>query len=55
MSLIKENYQDEHGNWLPEAEAILAKATVTTTSNGTHILLPPQRGRGLLHEVVDEG
>jgi hypothetical protein len=29
MSLIKEHYQDEHGNWLPEAEAILAKATAT--------------------------
>ena len=26
MSLIEEHYQDEHGNWLPEAEAILAKA-----------------------------
>lgn len=29
MSLIKEHYQDEHGNWLPEAEAILAKATAS--------------------------
>jgi hypothetical protein len=41
MSLIKEHYQDEHGNWLPEAEAILAKATaIQATSNGQHILLP---------------
>jgi hypothetical protein len=40
MSLIKEHYQDENGNWLPEAQEILAKATVTTTSNGTHMLLP---------------
>jgi hypothetical protein len=29
MSRIKEYYQDEHGNWLPEARAILAKATAT--------------------------
>jgi hypothetical protein len=40
MSLIKEHYQDEHGNWLPEAEAILAKATATpATNNDTHTLL----------------
>jgi hypothetical protein len=40
MSLIKENYQDEHGNWLPEAEEILAKATATQTTNkGTRTLL----------------
>ena len=37
MSLIKEHYQDEHGNWLPEAQEILAKTTVTTT-NGTHTI-----------------
>ena len=29
MSLIKEHYQDENGNWLPEAQEILAKATAT--------------------------
>ena len=41
MSLIKEHYQDEQGNWLPEAREILAKATATqTTNNGTHALLP---------------
>ena len=40
MSLIKEHYQDENGNWLPEAQEILAKATATKTSNGTHVLLP---------------
>lgn len=27
MSMIKEQYQDQQGNWTPEAEAILAKAT----------------------------
>lgn len=37
MSLIEENYQDEQGNWLPEAQEILAKATTTqTTSKLTH-------------------
>jgi hypothetical protein len=47
MSLIKENYQDADGNWLPEAEAILAKATATlATKNGTHALIP-------LNEVED--
>ena len=41
MSLIKENYQDEHGNWLPEAEAILARATaIQATSSGKHTVLP---------------
>jgi hypothetical protein len=34
-------YQDADGNWLPEAKAILAKATaIQATSNGQHILLP---------------
>ena len=37
MSLIKEYYQDEHGNWLPEAEAILAKATATQATNNGDI------------------
>src|SRR5215831_20592137 len=41
MSLIEEQYQDERGNWLPEAEEILAKATATQTTNkGTRSLLP---------------
>ena len=41
MSLIEEYYQDENGNWLPEAQEILAKAAATqTTNNGKHTLLP---------------
>ena len=42
MSLIKEHYQDADGNWLPEAQAILAEATAAmqATSNGNHTLLP---------------
>jgi hypothetical protein len=45
MSLIEENYQDEQGNWLPEAQAILAKATATTATNkGTHALFPMNEG-----------
>lgn len=47
MSLIEEQYQDADGNWLPEAEEILAKATATqTTNNGKHTLFP-------LNEVED--
>jgi hypothetical protein len=40
VSLIEENYQDELGNWLPEAQEILAKATATQTINKTHTPLP---------------
>jgi hypothetical protein len=47
MSLIEEMHQDSNGNWTPEAEAILAKATATqATNNGTHTPLP-------LNEVED--
>ena len=52
MSLIKEYYQDEHGNWLPEAEAILAKATVTTTSNGTHTPQPLKEVEGFFTKLL---
>ena len=32
MSLIEEQYQDADGNWLPEAEEILAKAIAVSKS-----------------------
>lgn len=52
MSLIEENYQDEQGNWLPEAQEILAKATATqTTNNGTHALLPLEEAEGALTAI----
>ena len=47
MSLIKEHYQDEHGNWLPEAQAILAKATATPDATKESAnCAPHERRRG---------
>ena len=55
MSLIEEHYQDEYGNWLPEAEAILAKATATqATNNETHPLLPLNEVEDFFTELCDE-
>jgi hypothetical protein len=55
MSLIEENYQDEQGNWLPEAQEILAKATATqTTNNGTHALLPLEEAGGADGNLADQ-
>ena len=54
MSLIKEHYQDEHGNWLPEAEAILRKATATqTTNNGKPTPLPLDKLEDFFTELCD--
>ncbi|MGA8733658.1 MAG: hypothetical protein WB558_07025 [Terriglobales bacterium] len=54
MSLIEEHYQDEQGNWLPEAEAILAKATVAiTTNHGKHTLLPLDKLEDFFTELCD--
>lgn len=54
MSKIKENYQDEHGNWLPEAEEILARATATQTTNkGTCTLLPLDKPEDSSAELND--
>ena len=54
MSRIKEYYQDEHGNWLPEAEEILAKATATQTTNkGTCRLLPLDKPEDFSTELND--
>jgi hypothetical protein len=54
MSRIEENYQDEHGNWLPEAEEILAKATATQTTNkGTCTLLPLDKLEDFSTELND--
>jgi hypothetical protein len=54
MSKIKEHYQDEHGNWLPEAEAILAKATATQTTNkGSRTLLPLDKPEDFSTELND--
>lgn len=54
MSLIEEQYQDEQGNWLPEAEAILAKAKVATaTNNGKHTLLPLDKLEDFFTELCD--
>ncbi len=55
MSKIKEHYQDEHGNWLPEAVAILAKATATqATNNGKPTLLPLDNLEDFFTELCDE-
>jgi hypothetical protein len=55
MSLIKEHYQDEHGNWLPEAEAILRTATTTlATNNGKPTLLPLDNLEDFFTELCDE-
>jgi len=54
MSLIEEHYQDEQGNWLPEAEEILAKATVTiATNNGKPTLLPLDNLEDCFSEFYD--
>ena len=54
MSLIKEHYQDEHGNWLPEAEEILDKATATqTTNNGKPTLRPLYKLEDFFTELCD--
>ena len=54
MSLIEEHYQDEHGNWLPEAEEILAKATATqATNNGKPTLLPLDNLEDFFTELWD--
>ena len=54
MSLIEENYQDEQGNWLPEAQEILAKATATQTSSKTHTPLPVDELKGFSPEICDD-
>jgi hypothetical protein len=55
MSLIKEHYQDENGNWLPEAQEILAKATATQTNNKeTQTPLPLDKPEDFLTELCDE-
>jgi hypothetical protein len=48
MSKIKEHYQDADGNWLPEAEAILAKATAIANDRRQ-----PERTLMPLDEVDD--
>jgi hypothetical protein len=54
MSLIEDHYQDEQGNWLPEAEAILAKATVAiATSKGKRMLLPLEKPEDYFVELCD--
>lgn len=54
MSLIEENYQDEQGNWLPEAQEILAKATATQTTNKeTCRLLPLDKPEDFSSELND--
>ena len=54
MSLIEENYQDEQGNWLPEAQEILAKATTTQTTSKTHTPLPLDKVEGSCTELCDD-
>jgi hypothetical protein len=55
MSLIKEYYQDEQGNWLPEALEVLKRyqSQTTTTDNGTNTLLPLDNLEGFCTELCD--